>query len=77
MFPGQLEAVGVALDMECVEVEDASWMRKKEFNHINEMKLEANLKGVKFCIGVKFPCIQERLSHVQPVSLFQHWSPGP
>lgn len=43
-------ALGVVLDIEGVEVEDASWMRKKDdFAHINVAELEAVLKGINLC----------------------------
>ena len=43
-------ALGVVLDIQGVEVEDASWMRKKDYNHINVAELEAVLKGVNLCL---------------------------
>ena len=43
-------ALGVVLDIEGVEVEDASWMRKKDYSHINVAELEAVLKGVNLCV---------------------------
>ena len=42
-------AMGVVLEIGGTEVEDASWMRKKEYNHINVAELEAVLKGINLC----------------------------
>ena len=37
-------------DIKGVEVEDASWMSKKELNHINVADSEAVLRGANLCI---------------------------
>ena len=43
-------AMGAVLEVGGVEVEDASWMRKKgDYTHINVAELEAVLKGVNLC----------------------------
>ena len=43
-------AMGVVLEIGGEEVEDATWMRKKEdFNHINVAELEAIMKGINMC----------------------------
>ena len=50
-------ALGVAVEIGGVIVEDAAWLRKKEdFNHINVAELEAALKGLNLAIkwGLKF-----------------------
>ena len=44
-------AIGVVLEMNGVEVEDAAWLRKADdHHHINVAELEAVLKGVNLCI---------------------------
>ena len=44
-------AMGIAVEIEGVLVEDAAWLRKKgDFNHINVSELEAALKGVNLAI---------------------------
>ena len=43
-------AMGVILEIGGTEVEDASWVRKKnDYNHINVAELEAVLKGINLC----------------------------
>ena len=43
-------AMGVILEVGGTEVEDASWMRRKDdYNHINVAELEAVLKGINMC----------------------------
>ena len=43
-------AMGAVLEIGGVEVEDASWMRKKDdYTHINVAELEAVLKGINLC----------------------------
>ena len=43
-------AMGVVLEIGGEEVEDATWMRKKDdFNHINVAELEAVMKGINMC----------------------------
>ena len=43
-------AMGAVLEVGGVEVEDASWMRKKDdYSHINVAELEAVLKGINLC----------------------------
>ena len=39
----------VVLEIGGTEVEDASWMRKKKYNHNNVAELEAVLKGINLC----------------------------
>ena len=44
-------ALGVVLEIDTVEVEDAAWLRKKDdFNHINVAELEAVVKGVNLAV---------------------------
>ena len=44
-------ALGVAVEVDNIIVEDAAWLRKKnDYNHINVAELEATLKGVNLAI---------------------------
>ncbi|XP_029638122.1 uncharacterized protein LOC115213326 [Octopus sinensis] len=44
-------AIGVVLEIEGTEVEDAAWLRKADdFNHINVTELDAVLKGVNLAL---------------------------
>ena len=44
-------AIGVVLEIDNVEVEDAAWLRKKsDFGHINVAELDAVLKGINLAL---------------------------
>ena len=75
-------ATGVVLEIDNVEVEDATWLRKKDdFGHINVAELDTVLKGVNLAlkwglqeIEVRTDCYDLRMDEINSDSRETSWN---